>query len=197
MAHYFTNDDNLKHNRREFSFYFMGKPYTFVTDDGVFSKDSLDYGTMVLLEMIMECPLGQTVLDLGCGYGPVGILLKQYHPELKVTMADVNERATELAKENVKRYRLDNEVVVSDIYSNVHATFDSIVVNPPIRAGKAVIYAMFDGAADRLNPGGTLYVVMRKSHGANSAMAHLTEIFGNCEMIGREKGYFVFKSTKN
>ena len=112
-------------------------------------------------------------------------------------MADVNERATELAKENVKRYRLDNEVVVSDIYSNVHATFDSIVVNPPIRAGKAFIDAMFDGAADRLNPDGTLYVVMRKSHGANSAMAHLTEIFGNCEMIGREKGYFVFKSTKN
>lgn len=197
MSHYFLNDNQLKKNRRDISFRFFGVEYTLVSDDGVFSKNTLDYGTRVLLEQIAAQTLGSDVLDLGCGYGPVGVLLGVREPECHITMVDINERAVSLAKENVKRYRLSHRVLVSDGFAAlIGERFDSIVTNPPIRAGKAVIYRWFEETPDHLKEHGSLYVVMRKSHGAQSAIHKITSVFGNCAVIGKEKGYFVLKATK-
>lgn len=192
MSHYFMNDENLAKNRRDISFRFLGRSFSFVSDDGVFSKDTLDYGTRVLVERVLDHSLGKRVLDLGCGYGPVGIFVKSFQPETEVTMLDINERAVELAKLNVERYKMENRVLCSNLYTEVaNETFDEIISNPPIRAGKTVIYQIFREAYTHLNANGRLWVVIRKNHGAKSAMKEIEAIFGNCEVLDKEKGYFI------
>ena len=197
MSHYFTNDKNLKENRKEISFRFFGVSYTLITDAGVFSKNELDYGTYLLLQNVCSNNISGKVLDLGCGYGPVGIVIKSVFDDVEVTMLDINERAVNLALENVNKYKMNNRVLCSNSYNQVqNERFNHIVLNPPIRAGKKVIYAMFEDALRYLEDNGCLWIVMRKSHGAMSAIAKITEIFGNCETIGKEKGFFVLKAVK-
>ena len=100
-------------------------------------------------------------------------------------------------KDNIKKLKLVNVTCLqSDIYQNVEGLFDSIVINPPIRAGKKVIYAMFKGAYDYLIDGGSLFIVIRKSHGAFSARDYITSIFGNCTLLKRDKGYYIYQATK-
>ena len=197
MSHYFINDKSLEENRREITFRFFGLSYIMITDDGVFSKDDLDYGSRLLLENVCKSEISGEILDLGCGYGAIGIVVKNCFPNTRVTMVDINGRAIELAKLNVQHYEMDNEVVVSDSFSElVNRHFDHIILNPPIRAGKQVIYSMFEQAIKHLHESGFLWIVMRKSHGAKSAMAKIEEIFGNCEVIDKEKGFFVMKCKK-
>ena len=189
MSHYFINDKNLAENRKEISFRFLARSFTFISDDGVFSKDELDGGTRILLETILENTLQTKVLDMGCGYGPVGVLLKTFQPHIEVTMLDVNERAVNLSKLNVQRHNMDHRVLCSDVYSAVeNEMFDEIITNPPIRAGKVVIYKIFREAYMHLNEGGRLWVVIRKNHGAKSAIKEIQSIFGNCEVLHKEKG---------
>ena len=197
MSHYFINDKNLAENRRDISFRFLARSFSFVSDDGVFSKDELDQGTRILLETILQDTLQEKVLDLGCGYGPVGVLLKTFQPHIQVTMLDVNERAVELSKVNVKRHGMDHRVLRSDVYSAVEGElFNEIITNPPIRAGKVVIYKMFREAYTHLHDGGRLWVVIRKNHGAKSAVNEIASVFGNCEVIHKEKGFYVLKAQK-
>ncbi|MDD6468007.1 MAG: class I SAM-dependent methyltransferase [Erysipelotrichaceae bacterium] len=197
MSHYFINDENMAKNRRDISFRFLGRSFQLISDDGVFSKDTLDYGTRVLMERVLKYPLGKRVLDLGCGYGPVGIFVKTFQPDCEVTMLDINERAVELAKQNVERYHFDNRVDCSDLYAAVvNEKFDEIITNPPIRAGKAVIYEIFRQAYDHLNEKGRLWVVIRKNHGAKSAIKEIETVFGNCEVIDKEKGYFILMAHR-
>ena len=197
MSHYFMNDRNLEENRREITFRFFGLSYTLITDDGVFSKDELDYGSRLLLENVCESAIDGEILDLGCGYGPIGIVVKKCFPNANVTMVDVNERAIDLTRLNVQRYEMSNEVLVSDSFSELNnRSFNHIILNPPIRAGKQVIYSMFEQAYKHLYENGSLWIVMRKNHGAKSAISKITEIFGNYEVIDKEKGFFVIKSKK-
>ena len=197
MSHYVINDKNLAQNRREFSFRFLARSFTFVSDDGVFSKDELDGGTRIMLETILKHPLQTKVLDMGCGYGPVGILLKTFQPHIEVTMLDVNERAVDLSKLNVKRFGMEHRVLQSDVYSAVESeVFDEIITNPPIRAGKVVIYKIFKEAFTHLNVNGRLWVVIRKNHGAKSAINEIQSIFGNCEVLEKEKGFYVLMARK-
>ena len=197
MSHYFINDKNLAENRKEISFRFLARSFTFISDDGVFSKDELDGGTRILLETILENTLQTKVLDMGCGYGPVGILLKTFQPHIEVTMLDVNERAVNLSKLNVQRHNMDHRVLCSDVYSAVeNEMFDEIITNPPIRAGKVVIYKIFREAYMHLNEGGRLWVVIRKNHGAKSAIKEIQSIFGNCEVLHKEKGFYVLMAQK-
>ena len=197
MSHYFINDKNLEENRREISFRFFGLSYTLVTDDGVFSKDGLDYGSRLLLENVCKSEIEGEILDLGCGYGPIGIVIKRCFPVAHITMVDINERAIELTKLNVERYEMDNKVLVSDSFNELeNKHFNHIILNPPIRAGKEVIYSMFEQASTHLCDDGCLWIVMRKNHGANSAIAKISDIFGNYEVIDKEKGFFVIKSLK-
>ena len=196
MSHYFTDNRQLPQNRKEISFRFSGFIIPLITDNGVFCKSEVDFGSYVLLKTIKEEPLGDHILDLGCGYGVIGVTVKKMFPDAEMLMVDVNPRAVELAVLNAQKNSVEAEVRVSDIFGNVTETLSDILTNPPIRAGKKVIYAMFEQAYDHLRPQGPLYVVIRKQQGALSAKAKIEEIFGNCEVINKEKGYYILKSTK-
>lgn len=190
MSYYFTNDAGKKPNRKNISFRFLGTEETFVSDDGVFSKDTLDFGSRVLLETIIGLPLKGKVLDLGCGLGYIGILLKKYQPHLEVTMADINERAVELARINSEHYHQENCVLVSDGFAAIEGSFDCIVCNPPIRTGKKNVYRMLEDSLAHLNEDGAMYIVIRKQQGAASALSFLDTI-GQATVINRKNGYWI------
>ena len=140
----------------------------------------------------------KSLLDVGCGYGPIGITIAKLYPYLNIKMIDINERAISLAKKNVEQNKAQNVTVLkSNIYENIkeEESFDYILTNPPIRAGKKVIYEIYDGAIKHLNQNGELWVVIQKKQGAPSTIDHLNAIFGNCEIVTKEKGYFILKSV--
>ena len=194
--HYFTDNRDLPSNRKEHSFYIQGHTFSFVSDTGVFSKSGVDYGTRVLLETVSLETLGKEVLDLGCGYGVIGIVIKAMHPEIHVTGIDINPRAVELTEENAKRNCVEIKTYVSDGFEEVDETFDTILTNPPIRAGKRVIYSLFRDSYTYLREGGKLVVVIRKQQGANSAKQELEKIYRNCEILTKEKGYWILIANK-
>ena len=136
-----------------------------------------------------------TLLDVGCGYGVLGITLKYLNHANIVDMVDINDRAVELTKTNIETYKLENvNWFVSDGLSLINKCYDRIVINPPIRAGKVVIYKMFEDSKNHLNENGALYIVIKKSLGANSAIKKLQELFTNVEVLEKDKGYFIIKS---
>ena len=192
MSHYFTNDTSLKHNRREISFRFLGLDYTMVSDDGVFSKDALDEGTKTLLEVVSQMGLKGHVGDLGSGIGVVGVILHRIFG-VKMSGFDVNQRAIDLANENYKRYKVDGNNFLQD---GISGHFDAIISNPPIRVGKEILYRLFDEVYQSLNDEGVFVFVIRKSHGAKSAQAKCKALFGNCELLKKNKGYYIYKSYK-
>ena len=193
--HYYTQKPNVEHDEREVIYEVLGRQFRCTTDAGVFSRDGLDMGTRILLEALPE--LNGRILDLGCGWGPVGAALGRAYPAAEIVMSDVNERAAELARRNLAGNGVRNAVVVSgDGYAAVEGEFDAIVLNPPIRAGKSVIYGMFEGAREQLREGGALYIVIRKQQGAESAEKFLKGIYGSVERIAREKGYWVLACRK-
>ena len=197
--HYYSeNEDGLKSDPKAYTYYFKNHKFTFKTDNGVFSKKYLDFGSYTMLNYFQPNSLDGGILDVGCGYGPIGIIISSLYNK-PVTMVDINERAIGLASENVKLNNVQNvNVFKSNIYSAIDTTnkFASIVTNSPIRAGKDVIYQIYDGAYDRLLPGGELWVVIQKKQGAPSTKTHLEELFGNCEVVGKESGYFILKSVR-
>ena len=189
MNHYFTDNRHLAQNRKEITFQFsLSALYHFTADNGVFCKDHVDFGTRTLLDAVRASGLlGEEVLDLGCGYGVIGITLKKQYPDSAFTLAVL----LELAQENAARNGAEVTCVCSDVYSGVEGnTFTDILTNPPIRAGKKVIYQMFEQAYDHLREGGRLWVVIR-SEGAASARGRSAPGVQRCEIILR-KGYLVF-----
>lgn len=198
MSHYFTDNRELAKNRKDLSFRFSCFNLTFVSDNGVFCKDYIDEGSIVLLEVLNKNNLGKKILDVGCGYGTIGITLKKCFPESEIDMVEINPRAKELAELNAKKNNCNVRIFESDIYSNVSdVDYTDIVTNPPIRAGKKVIYKIFEEAYDHLVDGGNLWIVIRKNHGAQSAKKFIEGIFGNCEILRKDKGYYILKSKKN
>lgn len=200
MNHYYTNDEQLAHHYETFSFPLCGLDMQFTTDNGVFSKRTIDFGTRVLLEAMSQANLPQGKwLDMGCGYGPIGLTLAKLFNE-EVDMVDVNERALDLARCNARLNHVSNQVTIfsSSIYQNVTCQqYSGIVTNPPIRAGKDVVHQMIAGAFDHLQPQGELWVVIQKKQGAPSAEKKMKAVFGNCETVTKKKGYFILKSCKN
>jgi 16S rRNA (guanine1207-N2)-methyltransferase len=169
---------------------------TFISDNGVFSKKRVDYGSRVLLDSI-EINDEKSLLDVGCGYGTLGISLKTVYPHLKVKMVDINERAVALSKKAILVNHLnDIEVTQSYIYENVKDSYDIVISNPPIRAGKKVVFEILEKAYDHLNEGGFLMIVIQKKQGAPSAKKKMEEIFNNCEIVNKDKGYYILKSVK-
>lgn len=192
--HYYTQDPHSAHKERTIAARAADLTLTFDTDAGVFSKNELDPGSKLLIESMGD--LSGRVLDLGCGWGPVGICLALKNPQAQLVLSDVNERALSLARRNLQKNGAQAEVIESDGFSALEGTFDHVVTNPPIRAGKAVIYGMFDTAFERLTPGGTLTIVIRKQQGAPSALKHLQEKFGEAEIIARGGGYWIIRAVK-
>lgn len=198
MDHYFTDNRHLAMNRKEISFRFWCFTLRFQTDNGVFSKGAVDFGSRVLIETIgNQDTLQDKVLDLGCGYGTIGITLKKKFPHVEMHMVDINPRSVLLAKENAQLNDVNAIIKVSNIYENIEeCNFSEIITNPPIRAGKEVIYQMFEGAYAHLRNGGVLWVVIRKQQGAASAKTKINSVFGNCEVVNKEKGYWILKAIK-
>ncbi|MDY5221619.1 MAG: class I SAM-dependent methyltransferase [Eubacteriales bacterium] len=193
--HYYTQNPEVEHDLRQVIFEVLGLRLNCTTDAGVFSRDGLDMGTRILLEALPE--LHGRILDLGCGWGPVGTALGKRYPGAQIVLTDVNSRATELAARNLAANGVTNAAVVQgDGFAAVEGGFDAIVLNPPIRAGKAVIYALFAEAAKHLRADGALYIVIRKQQGAESAQKHLSSIYADVERIAREKGYWVLRCAR-
>lgn len=195
--HYFTARPSTARRPEEVVETLRGREYVFLTDAGVFSKGRVDTGTRILIEHL-PLPAAGDVLDVGCGYGPIGLVIAAESPEARVLMVDVNERAVELARRNLQRNGVANaEVVVGDGFDAVGAgRFSLIVSNPPIRAGKRVIYPWVDEAYERLEPGGKLLMVARTSQGAKSLARKIADVFGHVAEPGRGSGYRVLEAVR-
>ena len=191
MNHYFTNGD-LPSNIQQVDSFLLGHKFKFLTDNGVFSKDGVDFGSRLLLESIPLNELGDQVLDVGCGYGTFGIVINKI-TGVKVDMVDVNKRAVHLSNRNIKENGCSNiKTFVSNAYENVEEKYTTIVTNPPIRAGKEIVYSIVMGAKDYLEPNGKLFLVIRKEQGAKSLISDLQKIY-NVEVIERKKGFYIIK----
>ncbi|WP_054943963.1 class I SAM-dependent methyltransferase [Paenibacillus ihuae] len=195
--HYYSQQPEVRHDRRTIDTVLRGKSLRFTSDAGVFSKGDIDHGSRVLIEA-MEIPDGSAVLDVGCGYGPIGISAAVLAPKGHVTMIDINARAAQLARENAQNNGIRNVTVMeSDVLAAVQGQkFDVILTNPPIRAGKAVVHQIFEQAYEHLNEGGTLWIVIQKKQGAPSAVAKLESLFSVVEEVGKDKGYRIIRAQK-
>lgn len=195
MKHYFTDNTDLKSEQSQFIFRFHKYDLLFTSDNGVFSKSMIDYGSRVLLDNI-EITNEKALLDVGCGYGTFGICLNKVYSHLNVDMVDVNDRALELAKLNAKNNNIHANIYKSFIYENVQGGYDVIVTNPPVRAGKEVVTTILQESIEHLNENGSLWVILQKKQGAPSAKKKMEEVFGNCEIVKRDKGYYLLHSVK-
>ena len=193
MNHYFTNTD-LEHNKKEINVIFKETKFTFFTDNGVFSKSGLDFGTRTLLENINFEDLKGDILDFGCGYGPIGIILSKL-TNLEIDMLDINERSLDLAKQNSKLNNTKTNIFKSDIYENVTKKYDFIITNPPIRVGNEILHKILFEAKNHLKENGKMYLVVNKDQGAKS-LAKKLENYYNVQIIGKNKGFFVILCSK-
>lgn len=191
---YYAENPDSAHDIHELKVTLLGQSFTFLTDSGVFSKKMVDYGSQVLLNTL-DFEKGKTLLDLGCGYGPLGISLAKVQG-VKPTMVDVNNRAIDLAKQNAQKNGVEADIFHSNIYEKVNGTFDYIISNPPIRAGKQVVLTIISESINYLKVGGNLTIVIQKKQGAPSAKAKMEEVFGNVEILKRDKGYYILCSEK-
>lgn len=198
MNHYYSKEVDLASKENTIIFSYKGYSITFIGDNGVFSKQRIDYGSRVLLDAININNNQKRLLDVGCGYGTLGISLKKVYSHLNVTMVDINERAIYLANKAVKLNGLkDVDVFQSDLYEKVEGKYDIVVSNPPIRAGKKVVFEILEKAYDFLDNEGFLMIVIQKKQGAPSAKKKMEDVFGNCEIVKKDKGYYILKSVKN
>lgn len=196
MEHYFTNNNNLKSDFRTIIYKHGDEITKFTSDLGVFSKDKVDFGSNLLIETYYK--MGRknvTVLDVGCGYGIIGILLAKYMGTSS-TLIDVNKRAVHLTNMNIKNTGVDAKTFESDIYSSVEDTYDVIITNPPIRAGKQTVLSILLGAKDHLNDNGELWFVIRKDQGAKSIMEKLKSTY-EVEVLEKSKGFFIILAKKH
>ena len=195
--HYFTETPGSPHRPIRFQAEYRGKFLVFQTDSGVFSRTEIDRGSRTLLNALPDGITGD-VLDMGCGYGALGVCLKKHNPDCRLMMADINERAVQLARSNAEQNGTDAEVIQSNGFAAlVGRRYDLIVTNPPIRAGKPLIYAMFKDAANALKKHGSLMLVIRKQQGAPSAITYLKTLFQTVDVLCKKGGYWVIFCTKD
>ncbi len=190
--HYFTASPGSEHRYAEAEYAYRGETLRFLTDAGVFSRGEVDFGTDALLRALPDSMAGR-VLDLGCGWGAVGVSVGKKYPACTIVMSDVNERALELARKNAAANGVRADAVQSDGLERVDGLFDFILTNPPIRAGKQVIYRLFAQSAGKLNENGSLYLVIRRQQGAESALKYLKTVFGQVETVEKSGGFWVIR----
>ena len=193
MGHYFINED-LEHNKKIIKVIIKNEDFSFITDNGVFSKKGLDFGTRTLLENLDYKNINGKILDFGCGYGSIGVIVSKF-TGLEVDMLDINKRSIELAKENSKLNKVKTNIFESNIYENVQDKYDYIISNPPIRVGNEILYKILFEAKDHLNDNGKLIIVVNKDQGAKSLMEKLKKFY-NVNLIAKNKGFFVILCSK-
>ena len=191
---YFAENPDAEHDIHELKVQLLGQKMTFLTDAGVFSKKMIDYGSQALLKCL-DFHKQESVLDVGCGYGTLGLTLVKAK-EVKATLVDINQRALDLARQNAERNQVLATIFQSNLYQNVEGRFHHIISNPPIRAGKQVVHEVITGSYTHLLDGGDLTIVIQKKQGAPSAKAKMEEVFGNCEILKKDKGYYILRSRK-
>lgn len=202
MSHYFSEVQDVKSVKKIINYEIKNEKFEFLTDNGVFSKIKVDFGTDVMLRTFLNENKkleNIRILDIGCGYGVVSVVVKRFFEKAKILSTDVNERALELTKENIqKNNRTDDfEVRKSFVFDNISENFDVILSNPPIRAGKQVIFEIYEKSFFHLNKNGKFYCVIQTKHGAKSTKKKLEELFGNCTTLVIEAGYRIFRCVKN
>ena len=198
--HYYTKNPDSISQQKHWTYRLKGNTLSFTSDNGVFSKNTVDFGSELLVESydIPEQFQNASLLDIGCGYGTMGLAYGKAYPELSIEMIDVNERALVLAQENAKKNGIHNvDIHESNLYDSVKKSkYEIIISNPPIRAGKIVVHTILEKAYDYLAENGQLVIVIQKKQGAPSAQKKMEEVFGNCERIQWDKGYWILVSTK-
>ncbi len=194
MQHYFTNDESLSHDIKKINTIIYNISFFFYTDNGVFSKGELDFGTELLLKTFeYSFPQEKKALDIGCGCGPIGIYLSKIG--MNVDMTDVNERAINLSKKANGEQNLNATVFESNSYEQIDKKYDYIVSNPPIRVGKDVLYNIIMNSKDHLKDGGELWIVVRKKQGADSLIRDMRLNYNSVEVINKKKGFYIIKAT--
>ncbi|MGM0847153.1 MAG: class I SAM-dependent methyltransferase [Bacillota bacterium] len=196
--HYYSRTPEVKSDPRKIEVLLRGFNFRLKTDQGVFSKNEIDFGSRLLIDSFAENEKAGPLLDVGCGYGPIGLSMAKVFPDRIVHMVDVNERALGLTKENADINGITNvSAYESSCFENVEEkNFSAILTNPPIRAGKAVVHEILADSHNHLAAGGELWVVIQKKQGAASALEKMEEIYGNVEIAAKKKGYHILKSVK-
>lgn len=194
MNQYFDNNEFLKSEEIKRKVIIQNEKFEFITDNGVFSKKGLDFGTRSLLESLDIERINGKVLDFGCGYGPIGIYISRM-TKTEVHMIDVNRRSLELARRNVNLNHVNVKIYESNIYENVNEIFDFIISNPPIRVGKKILYEILFKAHDHLKEKGELWIVVNKDQGAKSLMKDLEKTY-KVELVNKNKGFYIIRCIK-
>ncbi|HQK40885.1 MAG TPA: class I SAM-dependent methyltransferase [Flavobacterium alvei] len=198
MSHYYTNDSSLVSEERIIEYTFRNTKVSLFSDLGVFSKDRVDFGTNVLLNNLPDFPKKSRILDLGCGYGIIGIAIAKSYPDVWVDMIDVNKRAIELVKKSIKHNHVSRvNVYESDLYAAINQKYDYIITNPPIRAGKETVHKIIEDSILYLNEKGMFWAVIQKKQGAPSFIDKMENVFGNAQKKCKKNGYYVVFSRKN
>ncbi|MCP8618055.1 class I SAM-dependent methyltransferase [Salirhabdus salicampi] len=196
--HYYSKTPNVESKPDTWQYELRGEVYTFTSDRGVFSKGEVDFGSKTLIECFEEPEVTGAILDVGCGYGPIGLSIAKMFPDRHVVMVDVNERALTLAKQNANQNEITNVTISeSDMLEGVkNETFAAVITNPPIRAGKQVVRTIMEQSYSVLIGGGELWVVVQKKQGAPSIKKQLENLFDKVVVQKRNKGYYVFRAKK-
>lgn len=191
LEHYFTNNKELKSEFRTIKYNYDTYQFSFTSDNGVFSKDKIDFGSRTLIETFLKHNTKKinNILDVGCGYGFMGIVLSKIL-DAETNLVDVNKRAVHLTEKNIKENKVNAKAYVSDIYENVEGSFDLIITNPPIRAGKKVVYEILRNAKEYLKEDGELWFVIRKEQGAKSTMKALEDLY-KIELVKKASGFYI------
>jgi 16S rRNA (guanine1207-N2)-methyltransferase len=197
-GHYYSKDPKVESDERTWSFELRGKSFKFTSDRGVFSKKEVDFGSRLLVDTFIMPEVDGDVLDVGCGYGPIGLSIASIDRDRRVHLVDVNERALDLAKKNASNNGIDNvEIYESDTLNQVKKKdYAAILTNPPIRAGKEIVHRIFEQSYEYLAHHGQLWVVIQKKQGAPSAIDKIESLFGNVEVVEKKKGYFILCAKK-
>ena len=196
MDHYFTNNENLKSEIKTINYDYNGYSFSFLSDNGVFSKNHIDYGSKLLVETFLKNYHDKKkILDVGCGYGFMGIVIAKVL-NVPIMMIDVNKRALHLAKRNMDKMQVKGEAILSNAYENIQDKYDVIITNPPVRAGKQVLLDILQGAKEHLEPDGELWYVLRKDQGSKSMEKLLSNDY-KIENICKSKGFYVYFCKKH
>lgn len=196
MEHYFTNNADLKSEIKEIKYEILNNEFVFFSDNGVFSKDKIDYGSELLIKAYLnKNTVSKKILDVGCGYGTIGIILSKL-TDSEVHMIDINSRSIHLTNMNIKNNKINGKSFISDAYENINEKYDVIITNPPIRAGNIKILQILREAQKYLNKNGELWFVIRKNQGALTIMKKISDIY-KVEIIEKTKGYLIFKAISS